>query len=203
MTSPVPRYYRNHTAHAPAAAVARQYLVIGPWDHGGAQMPEKTIAGLAIPDAAVIEMKKLQADWYDWALGRAALPGFFRDHVAYFMMGADQWRYAPTLDSASSDKELVLNLHSAHGTPGNLLNPGMLSTSAPGKEAATVLISDPRELPELEVAAAAKDENLGSQFRSFQKRALVFRSEPFAHRSRWPGTCACYWSAPPHAGPDL
>ena len=37
------RYYRNHEAHAPAEALSRSYLVIGPWDHGGTQRPSKTI----------------------------------------------------------------------------------------------------------------------------------------------------------------
>src|SRR5277367_3202912 len=37
------RYYRGHLAHAPAAAAARHYLVIGPWDHGGTQAPSKDI----------------------------------------------------------------------------------------------------------------------------------------------------------------
>ncbi len=39
--------------------------------------------------------------------------------------------------------------------------------------------SDPRELPELDVAKYAEDENLSSQFRAFQKRAIVFHSAPF------------------------
>ena len=33
------RYYARHGAHAPPAALARSYLVIGPWDHGGTQTP--------------------------------------------------------------------------------------------------------------------------------------------------------------------
>ena len=69
------RYYRSHIAHAPAAAVAKHYLVIGPWDHLGTQTPSKEIDGLSIPEAAVLDMRKLHADWYDWVLGRGALPG--------------------------------------------------------------------------------------------------------------------------------
>ena len=84
--------------------------MIGPWDHGGTQGPAKEIDGLAIPDAAVIDMKKLHAGWYDWALGRGPLPQFFHDRVAYFMMGANEWRYASTLEGAASGKEMVLYL---------------------------------------------------------------------------------------------
>ena len=48
------RYYRNHEAHAPAEALSRSYLVIGPWDHGGTQQPSKISWGYTIPDAAVL-----------------------------------------------------------------------------------------------------------------------------------------------------
>ena len=41
-------------------------------------------------------------------------------------------------------------------------------------------MSDPRELPELEVAKEADEENLLSQFRARQKRAVVFESAPLA-----------------------
>src|SRR5580658_9175742 len=93
------RYYRNYVAHAPAAAVAQNHLIIGPWDHTGTQEPVQVIEGVSIPPAAVIDMQKLHADWYDFALGRGALPALLRDHVAYFMLGADEWRYATTLEA--------------------------------------------------------------------------------------------------------
>jgi hypothetical protein len=40
-------------------------------------------------------------------------------------------------------------------------------------------VDDPHELPELEVAKYAENEDLKSQFRGFQKRAISFHSEPF------------------------
>ena len=40
-------------------------------------------------------------------------------------------------------------------------------------------MSDPRELPELEVAKFLPEEGLKSQFRSSQKRALLFHSDAF------------------------
>jgi uncharacterized protein len=175
------RYYRNHLAHAPPAAATRHYLVIGPWDHGGTQLPQREIEGLPIPETAVIDMKKLHGDWYDWALGRGALPAFFRDRVAYFMMGAGEWRYAPTLAAASSGRDLVLHLSAPEGTPADLFHSGYLSETTPGSEPPALMVSDPHELPELQVAKYDAAEGLTSQFRALQKRALVFHSEPFAH----------------------
>jgi hypothetical protein len=174
------RYYRRHVAHAPSAVALKHYLIIGPWDHGGTQGPTKEIENLRIPDAAVLDMNTLHLGWYDWALGRGPLPQFFRDRVAYFMMGANEWRYASTLEGASSGKEKVLYLSAAEGTPRGVFHSGGLTAERPGAEPAALVISDPRELPELEVAQYLPEEGLTSQFRAFQKRAIVFHSEPFA-----------------------
>jgi uncharacterized protein len=173
------RYYRGHTTHAPSAAVAKHDLLIGPWDHSGAQVPTREIEGLALPDAAVIDMDKLHADWYDWALGRGPRPALLRGRVTYFMMGADEWRYASTLEGAASGRDLVLNLSAPEGTPRDLFHSGRLIESAPAAEPPALIVSDPRELPELDVARYAATEDLTSQFRAFEKRAIVFHSAPF------------------------
>ena len=173
------RYYRNHVAHAPAAVAAHHYLVIGPWDHFGTQEPTREIEGLTIPESAVLDMKRLHWEWYDWALGRGPLPTFFKDRVAYFMMGADEWRYSHSLDEASSGDRLALYLSEPRGTPANVFSSGQLSEKSPGSEPPAVLISDPHELPELDVAKYLPDEGLHSQFRALQRRALVFHSDAF------------------------
>jgi hypothetical protein len=173
------RYYRNYMAHAPAAAVARHHLIIGPWDHSGTQEPTAVIEGVPIPAAAVVDMQKLHADWYDFALGKGAQPALLRDHVAYFMLGADEWRYADSLEAASSGKELTFYLGDSDGTPGDVFHSGQLSREARNTEPPAILVSDPHELPELEVAKYAAGEDLTSQFRALQKRALSFHSEPF------------------------
>ena len=175
------RYYRNHEAHAPPAAESLSYLVIGPWDHGGTQRPTKTIMGLTIPDAAVLNMSSFQADWDDWILGRGGKPEFFRDKVAYFMLGADEWRYAPSLPAASSGSDATFCLSDAAGTPADAFHSGELVETSPRVQAAAIIVSDPHELPEVSMARYVPDEDLMSQFRDFQKRAIVFHSEPLAH----------------------
>jgi uncharacterized protein len=138
------------------------------------------IDGVSIPDSAVLDMEKLHLEWYDYALGRGPKPSLLRDKVNYFMLGADEWRHAPTLEAASSGGDLTLYLADSAGTPGDMFHSGRLAAQVPGKEPPAVIVSDPRELPELEVAAMADDEDLTSQFRGFERRAINFHSEPFA-----------------------
>lgn len=175
------RYYRGYVAHAPADEVGQSFLVIGPWDHPGTQRPEKTIMGLTIPDAAVLDMDKLHVDWYDWVLGRGPRPALLRDRVAYFMPGADEWRYAPSLEAASSGKSLDLYLSAHDGSPMSVFHSGALVAQPRGSESPALITSDPHELPELAFAPYLADEGLTSQFRDFGKRAIVFHSEPFEH----------------------
>lgn len=174
-------YYRRYSRYAPAKEVSNLLLVIGPWDHLGTQRPQKTINGLAIPESAVIDMNKLHADWYDWVLGRGPRPALLTDRVTYYMMGADEWRHAATLEGASSGKDLTLYLDDTRGTPKNLSGPGALSASRPGSEPPAMIVSDPTSLPELAVADKLADENLLSQFRAGEKDALVFQSAPLPH----------------------
>lgn len=170
------RYYHRHLRYAAPAVAEKHYLIIGPWDHLGTQHPAKQIEGLAIPEAAVLDMDKLRADWYDWTLGRGPQPALLKDRVNYFMMGADEWRHASSLEAASSG-ELRFFLE---GTPEDVFHSGYLKRSPAGAESPAMLVSDPHELPELDVAQYAGNENLLSQFRAFQKRAITFHSEPFA-----------------------
>jgi len=193
-------YYRNYVAHAPAAAIAQLHLVIGPWDHPGAQEPTKTIQGVPTPEAAVIDMQKLHADWYDYALGRGPLPPLLHSGVAYFMLGADEWRYAKTLDAASSGRELILYLAEPAGTPQDVFRSGQLALKPHADEPPAGIVSDPHELPELAVAKYAAGENLTSQFRAFQKRAITFHSDPFSQDTEIAGhirlTLECAADAP-------
>ncbi len=175
------RYYRNYVAHAQPTELEKTFLVIGPWDHLGTQHPEKQVEGISIPQAAVIDMNKLHADWYDWVLGRGPQPAFLQEPVAYFMMGADEWRYAKTLAAASSGAEISFFLSAPEGTPKDLFYSGSLLQKPSPSESPATLVSDPHELPELAVAEYAANEDLKSQFRGFEKRAINFHSEPFAH----------------------
>ena len=180
-------YYGRYSQYAPAAMVDKLLLVIGPWDHTGTQHPAKTIDGLPIPANAVLDMTKLHADWYDWVLGRGPRPALLRDRVTYYMMGADEWRSAHTLEGASSGKNLSLFLSDPRGTPRNISAPGALSASKPAAQPPAVIVGDPRSLPELAVADKLADENLLSQFRAGEKEALVFQSAPLAHATEVAG----------------
>lgn len=173
-------YYRRLMEHGNAETRDNTYIVIGPWDHGGTQHPQKQIDGLPIPQSAVLDMDKLHADWFDWVLKRGPLPALLHDKVNYFMFGADEWRSAPSL-AAVSRENLSFYLSDPAGTPKDVFHSGSLNVQPAAHEPPAEILSDPHELPELDMARFALDEDLTSQFRDFQKRALVFHTDPFEH----------------------
>ena len=77
---------------------------------------------------------------------------------------------------------------------------GQLTLKPHADEPPAGIVSDPHELPELAVAKYAADENLTSQFRAFQKRAITFHSDPFSQDTEIAGhmrlTLECAADAP-------
>ena len=120
-------FYAQHMAHASAHAKAQHYLVIGPWDHPGTRTPQADVGGLKFGPASLLDMNKLHKDWYDWTLKGGPRPEFLKDRVAYYVLGAgaEQWRYAPSLDAVSAESR-ALYLDSRDGCADDLFASGAL-----------------------------------------------------------------------------
>ena len=183
------RYYRNYSADAPPAELAKAFLVIGPWDHLGTQHPEKGIEGLSIPEAAVIDMNKLQADWYDWILGRGPQPAFLRDHVAYFMMGADEWRYAKTLAAASSGTELNFFLSAPEGTPKDVFHSSSLLPKARGVSRPPPSSVIPMSFQRWRLRSTPRTKTSRANFAASRSERSIFTPSRSPTTPRWPDRC--------------
>lgn len=91
------RYYDEHLRHASADAARRHVLLIGPWDHAGTRYPRETVNGLRFDPRAVLDLDRLQIEWFDHLLRGKPRPAALRDRVNYYVMGAEEWRSAPDL----------------------------------------------------------------------------------------------------------
>ncbi|WP_276482511.1 CocE/NonD family hydrolase [Paraflavitalea pollutisoli] len=97
-------YYDQHKKYAPAKAANQHYLLIGPYDHGGAQwQPSPVQLGFDIEREAQIPIYKYVIWWYDWVLKGKARPAFLQDQVNYFVTGTGQWKSASTLQQLTTD----------------------------------------------------------------------------------------------------
>lgn len=75
------------------------YLVIGPYDHGGAQrQPSKELGGYTIDEKANISINDLVFEWFDYILKDGKRPEILKDKVNFEVMGRNEWKHVPSLD---------------------------------------------------------------------------------------------------------
>lgn len=127
-------HYRKHMAAASDAARARHFLIIGPWDHPGTRTPRAEVGGLKFGDASLLDLNKLHKDWYDWTLKSGAKPEFLKNAVAYYVTGAETWRYADSLDALTAERR-AWHLDSPGGRANDVFASGTLA-EAPATGAA-------------------------------------------------------------------
>lgn len=97
------KHYREHRRHASAEASARHFLVIGPWDHAGTRHPQSEFGGLRFGPASLVDLRRLHLEWYAWTMQGGPTPEFLQKSVAYYVTGAEKWRYADSLEEITSE----------------------------------------------------------------------------------------------------
>jgi uncharacterized protein len=103
-------YYKEHMRVASAKQRAQHFLVIGPWDHAGTRTPKAELGRLKFGPMSLLDLPKLHVDWYGWTMSGGGRPAFLQKRVAYYVTGAERWRYADTLEAVTATAEpLFLN----------------------------------------------------------------------------------------------
>ncbi|NHF60181.1 CocE/NonD family hydrolase [Flavobacteriaceae bacterium TP-CH-4] len=94
-------YLSEHYNYNPAA---EHYLIIGPYDHLGAQRKgSKEISGYRVDPDALIDTNEITYEWFDYIFNNAKRPEKLKDKINYQVMGANKWKSASTLDSMSNN----------------------------------------------------------------------------------------------------
>ena len=183
-------HYRLHMQHASPEAREKHYLIIGPWDHGGAQQGKSENAGLRF-DNAVFDHNELHRQWYDWTLKDGKKPEFLKKRVAYYVMGAEQWKYADSLEAIPTTP-VRMYLDSSGDGANDIALPGILSKKRPSKSTSDKYTYDPLDTRPGEVEMklggepgsynimyySANTQRYALNFKEFGN-GLVYDSEPF------------------------
>ncbi|WP_083535118.1 CocE/NonD family hydrolase [Chryseobacterium kwangjuense] len=78
---------------------ANHYLVIGPYNHGGAQSYGFTsVNGTTIDPVARISIDDLAFSWFDYILKNGKKPAILKDRINFQVMSTNTWKHAPTLE---------------------------------------------------------------------------------------------------------
>jgi predicted acyl esterase len=84
--------------------ISRPYLVIGPYDHGGAQsVPSPVLRGYTIDSVANMSITNLAYDWFNYILKDSAKPALLKNYINYQVMGTNEWKHAPSLSKMNND----------------------------------------------------------------------------------------------------
>lgn len=134
-------HYRRHMQLGSAAAKASHYLMIGPWDHAGTRLPQRELGGIPFGESSVFDMGELEADWFDWTMKGGARPAKLPKRVAYYVTGADVWKYADDLDEIGRNPASFY-LTSPGRSATDLFHSGTLATQ-PADAPGDVYVDDP------------------------------------------------------------
>jgi hypothetical protein len=173
-------HYKQHMRNAPAASAARHYLVIGPWDHVRTVTPSLEFGGLKCAPASMVDLQQLHVEWYRWVLNAGPRPDFLQRRVAYYVMGAEHWRYADSLEEVTQcHRPYFLN---SNGSAHDVFSSGGLSAQ-PGFGPPDRYVHDPADTRGPEVAAEANSDERSyvdqSVVLALRGKSLVYHSAPF------------------------
>jgi len=107
-------YFTQHQLHNPQAD---QTLLIGPYDDGAMQRaPLAVLRDYAVDPIALVDLRELRYQWFDFVFKGAPKPALLADRVNYEVMGANEWRHAGSLEAMANTKlRLFLDAASADG----------------------------------------------------------------------------------------
>jgi predicted acyl esterase len=103
-------YFVQHHRYNPHAD---DTLIVGPYNEAMMQPgPSANVYGYHVDPAALVDFRELRYQWFDHVFKGTAAPPLLMDTINYELMGANEWRHAPSLD-AMADKSLRFYLDSA------------------------------------------------------------------------------------------
>jgi putative CocE/NonD family hydrolase len=182
-------HYREHMTHASPEARAKHYLVIGPWDHAGTRTPSASFGGLTFGPASLVDLPQLHIDWYGWTMQGGAKPAFLQKNVAYYVMGADKWRYADSLEAVTGEARPYFL--GSNGGAGDVLAAGSLRPDKPGaKSESDRYIYDPRDVSDAAAEASLDPELLTDQTLIYAQtgKQLIYHTAAFDKDTEISGT---------------
>ena len=128
-------YYNEHLKYNPDA---NHFLLIGPYDHWGAQFRSSPILnGYKIDPVATINIQhELVFDWFDYILKGKEKPTILQDKVNFQIMDANKWINKGSIDEMSNNSLIYFLNENKTGLTNNLVS------NQPKNESAFNLIID-------------------------------------------------------------
>ncbi len=83
---------------------ADHYLIIGPYDHWGAQgRSARVVRGYTIDPVAHINAQEITFQWLDYVLRDGEKPALLKNKINFQVMGTNEWRHVPSLRETGNE----------------------------------------------------------------------------------------------------
>lgn len=173
-------HYKQHMRNASCAARAKHFLIIGPWDHLRTGAPTREFGGLKFGEASVLDIQRLHVDWYRWTMQDGPKPDFLKQPVAYYVMGAERWKYSDTLEAITGGYRRYF-LESSGNANDVFMSGSLGQRAAVGPPDSYRYDPSNTDAPEVEAEAQADGGSLVDQSVTFalRGRQLIYHTEPF------------------------
>jgi putative CocE/NonD family hydrolase len=172
-------YYRRYMKAVSPEQRAKHWLIIGPWDHAGTRTPKAEVGGLTFGPPSLVDLPALHVEWYRFAMQGGPRPEFLKKAVAWYLIGADEWRYADSFEAVTaSTRTFYLD---SDGSANRVFASGALTETAPKRAATDSYVYDPRDRSISTLEATTDPFTYTDQRLLFAKegKLLVYHSAPF------------------------
>jgi putative CocE/NonD family hydrolase len=163
------RYFKEHYKYNKQA---NHYLIIGPYDHFGAQRGGvPVLRDYKVDQLALISTAQITYDWLDYVLKGGPKPALLKDKINYEVMGSNTWKHAPSIEKMNN-QVLRLYLGTEKSGQNQMLlpkKPGQLAFSAQEVDFADRQHSNNNDYYPYPIVGKELDRSAG----------LYFISEPF------------------------
>lgn len=170
-------YYRNMLRHSPAAD--KQWLLVGPWDHGGTRVPKASLGGIDFTPDSVVDTNAVHLRFFDYWLKDEDNDQAHDPRVKVFIMGRNEWHEAEEWPLPGTQMT-AFYLHSG-GKANTLGGDGTLSRSVPADEPVDTYTYNPDHptpsQPDI-YAPPGTEMPLDNRFAERRDDVLVFTSAP-------------------------
>jgi putative CocE/NonD family hydrolase len=115
-------------------------LLLGPWDAASIRLgTAATLRGYTLDPVARVDLPELRYQWLDYVFKGAKKPSLLQDRVNYQVMGANEWRHVPTLDTPDRTR-LRLYLDTRQRDGPHRLSPSPSEASSEGGDKAQLSV---------------------------------------------------------------
>jgi len=159
----------------------QQYLLIGPWNHGGTGRPIQKLRGIDYGPQSVFNMREIHLKWFDYWLKGINNEVATWKKTRVFMMGKNEWQNMDDHWPPSNNKSLEFYL-SSDGNANSSKGSGRLLLTTPSEKNKDTFQYDPRnpvlDYPSLNLYGAIVEGSFEINYVTERDDVLVYTSEP-------------------------